>query len=68
MPRRPEKKEILISVAGLVVGALFLGSPGIAVLERAIFGGFLVFGSIRGWCDYWRERDRYAAWRKRYRR
>jgi hypothetical protein len=67
LPRRPESKAILVTIAELVLGAVFVGSSAVSVFGRVI-GALMVLGAVKGWCDYWQARDTYEAWRKRYRR
>lgn len=58
---------MLIAVGDLVLGAVFLGSPRFTMIEHA-FGVLSVIGGVKAWRQYWRARDRYEAWRGRYRR
>ena len=58
---------MLIALADLVFGAVFLGSRQFTALEHVI-GALSALGGIKAWCEYWRARDRYEAWRRRYRR
>jgi hypothetical protein len=67
LPPRPETKVILVTVADLTLGAVLLGSSSFGVFER-LFGGLMVVGAVKTWGTYWRARDRYESWRKRYRR
>jgi hypothetical protein len=67
LPRRPEAKVILVAIVGLVLGAVVLGSSDFSAFVR-VFGGLMVVGAVKNWCEYWQARDRYAAWQKRYRR
>jgi hypothetical protein len=67
LPRRPETKVVLVAIIDLVLGAVFLGSSDFSAPER-VLGGLMVVGAVKTWCRYWQARDRYAAWRERYRR
>jgi hypothetical protein len=67
LPRRPERKILLIALGDLVLGAVFVGSRQFTALEH-IIGALSALGGIKAWCEYWRARDRYRARRSRYRR
>lgn len=67
MPRQPDRKAILVAVCDMVLGALFVSSRRVTALEHVI-GAVAAFAGIRAWSEYWQTRDRYEAWRNRYRR
>jgi hypothetical protein len=67
LPRRAERKAILVAVCDVVLGAVFVGSRRFTALEHVI-GAVSALAGIRAWSGYWRARDRYEAWRSRHRR
>lgn len=67
MRRRLSRKILWTAVLAIAVGAVLRGLSGLGEAGRVV-GGLIAISSARDWSVCWAARDRFEAWRKRFRR